>query len=476
MLITLFLLLAASANGFRLNPANYYSSYGQPYGGYGNAIPNYEYRGYDRYPKVCDSVYDYNPTLLNWHTAARFCQSMMGQLAVVTSKVQNDYLDERFGSLSSKGLWLGASDRRREGFWEWADGRVMYFTNWYRNQPNNYPRDSNCLLMRGKDGFWDDIDCSKLKPSLCEYKVCAYPMVDNATLNSTADSTDDATPDILDLDQPSFTPLVDLLKANLPKIKFNVTSHENDTITTDSDNSTIVTAPNKLGTVNNLDIVQMPIPRYSGDASTDDKSQVKAKTDGSDKEASKTDEKAIKDAEGTPKPIVVEFEEGDDAPINVDVSEDAAEHERSEQTDEQEQTDDEQEQTDDEQEQTDDEQEPADDEGDLEPADDELTTPEPENADDSKDKDHPLGTSTILSVLLRLLEHTQRLRRPCTAFPHTNGDWVCNRPNLPWLCILNCHGRPISGDGFVSEQGVHVGEGVIVCDDGAWSRTDYFCA
>ena len=55
--------------------------------------------------------------------------------------------------------------------------QVMYFTNWYRRQPNNVPRDSNCLEMR-KDGMWDDIDCSRLRPSICEYTGGFHELID----------------------------------------------------------------------------------------------------------------------------------------------------------------------------------------------------------------------------------------------------------------------------------------------------------
>jgi len=397
------------------------------------------------------------------------------------TKLKSEYLFERFGKMSSKGMWLGASDRVREGFWQWADGRIMFFTNWYPNQPNNYPRDSNCLEMRGSDGYWDDKECSERKTSLCEYQVCAYPIVNT---NSTASNGTDS----------ERNPLHGFLDADLPEIEFNSTALE----TNSTVNATAHAESAKDTDETYFQIIQTP---FSPPVNTDPIiADFELTNDDTNKpiiadfelNSNDTNKPIIDDFElnnnDTNKPIIADFELNNNDTNKLIIAD-------FELTDDDtnkpiiadfELTDD-------------DKNKPI--IADFELTDDDTNKPITAEFEidlneyvssnevvpskpvvgtkrDKSDKSgkKPLGTSPVLSVLLGLLDHMQQQRRPCVTFPHTNGEWVCNSPRLPWLCMLNCDGGLIAGDGVVSKSGVHVGEGVIVCDDGQWSRTDYYCA
>ena len=65
-----------------------------------------------------------------------------------------------------------------------------------------------------------------------------------------------------------------------------------------------------------------------------------------------------------------------------------------------------------------------------------------------------------------------------------NGEWTCNAASTTststvpgstsWICILGCApGWRVVGDGVV---GADSGDGVIFCNDGQWSRDDFYCS
>ena len=63
--------------------------------------------------------------------------------------------------------WLGATDSKAVGQWEWEDGTAWDFTNWKTGQPNNGGTGQHCVSKRS-DETWDDILCSKDQQFVCE--------------------------------------------------------------------------------------------------------------------------------------------------------------------------------------------------------------------------------------------------------------------------------------------------------------------
>jgi len=49
--------------------------------------------------------------------------------------------------------WLGGTDRVTEGVWEWLDGEVFTYTNWWSGEPNNSSAE-NFLAMDYRNGSW----------------------------------------------------------------------------------------------------------------------------------------------------------------------------------------------------------------------------------------------------------------------------------------------------------------------------------
>ena len=86
-----------------------------------------------------------------------------GNLASIESQAEQDIVS----GLASGGAWIGLSDFQVEGSFTWADGAVLGFTNWRRNQPNNGNNNQHCVWIRPA-GRWDDIRCKRKVPYVCQ--------------------------------------------------------------------------------------------------------------------------------------------------------------------------------------------------------------------------------------------------------------------------------------------------------------------
>lgn len=99
-----------------------------------------------------------------WENAKQICKSNGGQLAVMNSPEENNYVASR---LLGQTAYIGLSDTRVEGLFEWIDNSSLSFTNWYPGQPNNANGDQDYVELL-PDGTWNDQYASCLREFICE--------------------------------------------------------------------------------------------------------------------------------------------------------------------------------------------------------------------------------------------------------------------------------------------------------------------
>lgn len=107
--------------------------------------------------------------VLTWHDAKRKCEEMGGRLAVIKSPEQNAFITKLTGESKIAVVWLGATDEKNEGRWEWLDGSIVKYHNWDPNfnQPNNASSVEHYMTLIAKKGLWNDYpDDAKLYPML----------------------------------------------------------------------------------------------------------------------------------------------------------------------------------------------------------------------------------------------------------------------------------------------------------------------
>ena len=72
-------------------------------------------------------------------------------------------------------MWIGLSDRLKEGTFEWSDGSPTTFTAWALGEPNNgFGSNEDCVTMnRGRNfDLWNDKGCSRRLRFVCSRKTC----------------------------------------------------------------------------------------------------------------------------------------------------------------------------------------------------------------------------------------------------------------------------------------------------------------
>ena len=101
-----------------------------------------------------------------WEQAEEFCVCQGGHLASVTSQSEHDHLKELLKDETEvEFVWLGGSDKAREGEWVWSSGapwiHPSYVWPWSSGEPDGN-QGENCLFLvwsGGSDYRWIDHRC-----------------------------------------------------------------------------------------------------------------------------------------------------------------------------------------------------------------------------------------------------------------------------------------------------------------------------
>ncbi len=105
--------------------------------------------------------YEVIKSCVTWDTALSKASNysylgLTGYLATVTSAEENAFIDSIIGS---NDVWLGGSDKDKEGTWKWMagpeKGQTFSYTNWTNGEPNNY-NNEDYLMMYASTGKWND--------------------------------------------------------------------------------------------------------------------------------------------------------------------------------------------------------------------------------------------------------------------------------------------------------------------------------
>ncbi|XP_043981220.1 ladderlectin-like [Gambusia affinis] len=111
---------------------------------------------------------------MTWAKAERFCLSLDGHLASLTSTNDYNFIREYIYNTTKQHTetWVGGHDSVEHDYWMWSDGSRFVFHNWGLSEPNNFGGNEKCMNINveGNDHVNDDT-CSK-KFSF----VCAKPL------------------------------------------------------------------------------------------------------------------------------------------------------------------------------------------------------------------------------------------------------------------------------------------------------------
>lgn len=153
----------------------------------------------------------------SWSDANDYCKSLSGYLATITTQEEQNFIQQYLAQVTAgataandagepttweKEVWIGATDSRFEGDWEWANGEKFEYTNWGTNQPDDsWGQDYGVMLnhlREGSDysitaGQWDDSNSYNC-PFICEWgeytPESAYTETNAPSQHTTSDGRD----------------------------------------------------------------------------------------------------------------------------------------------------------------------------------------------------------------------------------------------------------------------------------------------
>jgi len=124
-----------------------------------DSIPGFIYMG-----KLNGKRYFCSLGPANWTAARIRCEQLGGNLAVVETAEENRFLSTL---LNGQTAWIGATDEKIEGHFEWIDGQPVIFSNWLPGQPNNSGGDEDHVELL-PDGGWNDRNGATQREFICE--------------------------------------------------------------------------------------------------------------------------------------------------------------------------------------------------------------------------------------------------------------------------------------------------------------------
>lgn len=89
-----------------------------------------------------------------WESAKRYCESIGGHLATVTSAEENAALASAVSSYNIS-FMIGGTDSETEGTFKWITGEPLSYSNWNSGEPNDGDPSEDIIVLRS-DGKWND--------------------------------------------------------------------------------------------------------------------------------------------------------------------------------------------------------------------------------------------------------------------------------------------------------------------------------
>jgi len=109
-----------------------------------------------------------------WSEAKLQCELLGGHLLTITSAREQRFIFEEFDA----NVWLGATDERIEGKWEWVTGEQWSYACWTAGQPDNAWEKEHWAEMvtwGGKPG-WNDAPAITRRQYICEWEKQSPPL------------------------------------------------------------------------------------------------------------------------------------------------------------------------------------------------------------------------------------------------------------------------------------------------------------
>ncbi len=83
---------------------------------------------------------------LTWSDARKYCESVGGHLATITSSSEQQLIEDLLKNKNKNCYWLGGY-KTENNSWEWITDEKFEYTNWATDEPNNFYGKESCMLI-----------------------------------------------------------------------------------------------------------------------------------------------------------------------------------------------------------------------------------------------------------------------------------------------------------------------------------------
>uniref|UniRef100_A0A672KIP4 Hexose-binding lectin 4 n=1 Tax=Sinocyclocheilus grahami TaxID=75366 RepID=A0A672KIP4_SINGR len=123
--------------------------------------------GFRMFRKVGQKYYVSDGLVKNFEKAQKFCSDAGAKIVLPRSEDENNVLTSMQAALESTYVYVGATDRKKEGHFVDMSDQPLIFTNWKEKEPNDYNGAEDCTAIY-KSGVWNDINCNSDWHVVCE--------------------------------------------------------------------------------------------------------------------------------------------------------------------------------------------------------------------------------------------------------------------------------------------------------------------
>ncbi|CAN9506368.1 unnamed protein product [Ophioblennius macclurei] len=113
------------------------------------------------------SQYFINDENMPMESARAFCKKQFGDLVVITGDSERKFLWKQISRGAEGQYYIGMTVNLDKSF-SWVDETPVTYTAWEHNEPNFANNDENCVTIYRSMGYWNDINCGLLLPSICK--------------------------------------------------------------------------------------------------------------------------------------------------------------------------------------------------------------------------------------------------------------------------------------------------------------------
>ncbi|XP_072526001.1 CD209 antigen-like protein A [Salminus brasiliensis] len=119
------------------------------------------------------SVYYISTEKRSWSESREDCRGRGADLLIINSREEQEFVDSLI-NCKDAAVFIGLTDRDKEGVWKWVDGSALTTAYWESGQPNNgkWLNDQDCVVTGPQLGKrWNDKPCQNFQYWICEKKL-----------------------------------------------------------------------------------------------------------------------------------------------------------------------------------------------------------------------------------------------------------------------------------------------------------------